>query len=180
MPNAPELSPPWVIYFNQLKYSIGADPLVEVGPLIPVQDQYLALVIVNDYDKAQALATLLTPSQNFGNVTLSVVVIYNQDIVTPTPCPLDAFEVAHLVKAALEGNTYFQNIVVQPQFPGSMDAVYPIFAAEVIQFYADDISNYCNTFAGVASQVFQEVMIDALCRVQILYSTSCSEENSDQ
>ncbi|MCA1057591.1 hypothetical protein LCL96_01505 [Rossellomorea aquimaris] len=180
MPNAPELSPPWIIYFNQLKYSIGADPLVTVGPLIPVQDQYLALVMVDDYDKAQALATLLTPSQNFGNVTLTVVVIYNQEIVSPIPCRLDAFEVAHLVNAALEGNTYFQEVVVQRPFPGGMNAVYPIFAADVIQFYADDVSNLCNTFTGVASQVFQEVMVDTLCRVQILYSTSCSEQTDDK
>lgn len=39
-----QLSPPWITYFNELKNSIGADPTVTVGPLIPVGGNYIILV----------------------------------------------------------------------------------------------------------------------------------------
>ncbi|MGM0845651.1 MAG: hypothetical protein ACQEUT_11790 [Bacillota bacterium] len=176
MDNQPEvqLSPPWITYFNQLKFSIGADPEVTVGPLIPVGSIFIALVTVPDNQKAIALATLLKSSVEFGNITVNVVVVNGeQEIVNPLPCPLSPFTLAALLETALSGNPYFLEVVVKPQLPGEPDAVYPVFTAEVIQFFNDDISNLCNTFTGVAANVFADVMVESLCDVPILYSTSC-------
>ncbi|MEC0014158.1 hypothetical protein P4K74_27385, partial [Bacillus cereus] len=61
-----------------------------------------------------------------------------------------------------------------PQFPGGANVVFPVFAAKVIQFFNDDISNLCQTFTEVAAKVFRDVMNDAICGIPILYSTSCS------
>ncbi|TMU87398.1 hypothetical protein FGG79_04530 [Bacillus sp. BHET2] len=171
-----QVSPPWVTYFNELKYSIGQDLSVTVGPLIPVGSQYLALVNVSDNEKAEALATLLVPSVEFGNITLNTIVINNeQEIVSPIPCPLRSFQIANLVEKALSGNPYFNQVVVKQQFPGSPNSVYPVFTAEVIQFFNDDLSNLCNSFTGVASTVFADVMKDKVCGISILFSTSCEE-----
>ena len=50
---------------------------------------------------------------------MTVIVTNNEnEIVNPFPCPLDAFEIAHLFQVALENNPYFEQVVVQPQFPG--------------------------------------------------------------
>lgn len=66
---------------------------------------------------------------------MTVIVTNNEnEIVNPFPCPLDAFEIAHLFQVALENNPYFEQVVVQPQFPGGPNVVFPVFAAEVIQF----------------------------------------------
>lgn len=171
-----QLSPPWVTYFNKLRFTIGEDPEVMVGPLIPVEPIYLALVIVSDNDKAKALATLLEPSVEFGNITVSVVVINaDSELVSPLPCPLSPFAVAQLVETALSGNPNFEEVVVREQVPGGERAVYPVFAPEVIQFFNDDISNLCNTFTGVAADVFADVMKDSVCDVPLLFSTSCEE-----
>nr|WP_093293253.1 hypothetical protein [Thermoactinomyces sp. DSM 45892] len=173
-----ELSPPWVTYFNEIKYSVGADPSVTVGPLIPVVDVYLIIVIVSDNEKAKAIATLLHPTKTFGNVEVLVVVINTHgELITPLPCPLDAFEIASIFQTALTGNDFFQEVVVQPQLPDEPDAVYPVFKPEVIQFFNDDISNLCNTFTGVAANVFQDVLRNQICEVSILFSTSCDEES---
>ena len=86
-------------------------------------------------EKARALATLLKSFVQFGNVSVTVIVTNNEnEIVNPFPCPLDAFEIAHLFQVALENNPYFEQVVVQPQFPGGPNVVFPVFAAEVIQF----------------------------------------------
>ena len=113
-----QLSPPWITYFNELKNSIGADSTVTVGPLIPVGGNYIILVHALSNEKARALATLLKSFVQFGNVSVTVIVTNNEnEIVNPFPCPLDAFEIAHLFQVALENNPYFEQVVVQPQFP---------------------------------------------------------------
>ncbi|WP_433772029.1 hypothetical protein [Bacillus wiedmannii] len=176
----PQLSPPWITYFNELINSVGADPTVTVGPLIPVGGNFIILVHALSNEKAIALATLLKSYVQFGNVSVTVIVTNNEnEIVNPIPCPLDAFEIAHLFLVALENNPYFEQVVVQPQFPGGSNVVFPVFKAEVIQFFNDDISNLCQTFTGVAANVFRDVMEDGVCDIQILFSTDCvmSSEN---
>lgn len=169
-----QLSPPWITYFNELKNSIGADPTVSVGPLIPVGGNYIILVHALSNEKAIALATLLKSFVEFGNVSVTVIVTNNENnIVNPLPCPLDAFEIAHLFQVALENNPYFEQVVVQPQFPGGSNVVFPVFTAQVIQFFNDDISNLCQTFTDVAANVFHDVMNDDICDIPILFSTSC-------
>ena len=171
-----QLSPPWITYFNKVKFTIGEDPEVTVGPLIPVDSIYIALVTVSDNEKAEALATLLEPTMEFGNITVMVVVINaDQEIASPVPCPLRAFTVAALVDTALSGNPYYEEVVVQEQLGVGRRAVYPVFTPEVIQFFNDDISNLCNTFTGVAADVFADVMKDLVCDVPLLFSTSCDE-----
>lgn len=171
----PQLSPPWITYFNELRNSIGADPTVTVGPLIPTDGNFIILVQTTDFEKAIALATLLKPTVQFGNVNVTIVVsVIGDGIVNPIPCPLDAFEIAHLFQVALENNLYFEQVVVQPQFPGGANVVFPVFAAKVIQFFNDDISNLCQTFTEVAAKVFRDVMNDTICGIPILFSTSCT------
>ena len=63
----------------------------------------------------------------FGNVNVTIVVsVIGDGIVNPIPCPLDAFEIAHLFQVALESNLYFEQVVVQPQFPGGANVVFPV------------------------------------------------------
>ncbi|WP_114746809.1 hypothetical protein [Falsibacillus pallidus] len=171
-----QLSAPWVTYQNELKYSIGQDPSVIVGPLIPTAGNYIIPVTVIGDAKAIALATLLKNPVEFGNVSINVVVINSeQEIVEPVPCPLGAFAIAGLVQQALSDNPYYEDVVVKRQNMGGNNAVYPVFKPEVIQFYNDDISNLCNNFTAVASKVFEDVMKESLCGVSIQYSTSCEE-----
>lgn len=171
----PQLSPPWITYFNELRNSIGADPTVTVGPLIPTDGNFIILVQTADVEKAIALATLLKPTVQFGNVSVTIVVSVSGDgIVNPIPCPLDAFEIAHLFQVALENNLYFERVVVQPRLPGGENVIFPVFAAKVIQFFNDDISNLCQTFTEVAAKVFRDVMNDTICGIPILFSTSCT------
>ena len=124
--------------------------------------------------KSESVSNVLKSFVQFGNVSVTVIVTNNEnEIVNPFPCPLDAFEIAHLFQVALENNPYFEQVVVQPQFPGESNVVFPVFTAEVIQFFNDDISNLCQTFTGVAANVFRDVMNDEVCDSPILFSTSC-------
>ena len=84
---------------------------------------------------------------------MTVIVTNNEnEIVNPFPCPLDAFEIAHLFQVALENNPYFEQVVVQPQFLADRMLFFRFSPREVIQFFNDDISNLCQTFTGVKYQ----------------------------
>lgn len=122
--NNAQLSPPWNTYFNEIKFSIGADPGATVGPLIPAGNNYIILVTVTGNEKARALATLLKPTMNFGNVNVNIFVSNREgQLVSPLPCPLNAFGITSLVQVALEGNPYFAKVVAQPQLPGGKNVV---------------------------------------------------------
>ena len=70
--------------------------------------------------KSESVSNVLKSFVQFGNVSVTVIVTNNEnEIVNPFPCPLDAFEIAHLFQVALENNPYFEQVVVQPQFPGN-------------------------------------------------------------
>lgn len=66
----PQLSTPWITYFNELRNSIGTDPTVTVGPLIPTDGNFIILVQTTDAERAITLATLLKPTVQFGNINV--------------------------------------------------------------------------------------------------------------
>lgn len=48
-----------------------------------------------------------------------------------------------------------------------------LFCCTSNSIFNDDISNLCQTFTGVAADVFHDVMNDDVCGIPILFSTSC-------
>jgi hypothetical protein len=158
MDNQIGLTPPWYTYFNEIKYTIGDDPNVNVGPeLIPIVDGtcYSTPVFVEDTEeKALALATILKPIQEFGGVNVSVLVFFQCSIVQPSNQPLDADGVKNLFDTALQTNNLYSSTQVRPFMPGQAEAVYPIFDASVIQFFNDDLTDYYNNYNNVAAFTF--------------------------
>lgn len=130
----PQLSPPQFTYFNELKHSIGNDPLVSVINIIelPYDAGYFIPVIVQDQKTARALATISELQKSFGNIIVYVVVIYDGDVVDPlNEDGLTPQQVPGLFKEALGTNRYFEFAVVE-QLPPGTEAVYPVFSKRVI------------------------------------------------
>ena len=169
------LAPPWITYWNEIVSTIGKDTSIQILPLISFgENNYFIILVVQDPQKAQALATLLKPTQEFGNITVSISVTTNNGIIEPLPCPLSAFIIADLFNIALNNNPYFEGITVIKNPMTNENNVFPVFKPSVIQFFNDDISNLCQTFTEVAAKVFANVMQKTICNVPILYSTSCN------
>ncbi len=163
------LSPPWQTQYQKLRHTVGADPLVQVGPLVSSSSgaTYTTKVKVIGNLKARALATLIRQTVPFGNVTFKVVVV-NQNGVTVKPFqgPFSALRVRAILTRALRTNRLFRFAAIR-----STSIVYPVFAKRVVQFYNDNLADYYLNFNGVAAFVFAEVLKGSLGNIAIDYST---------
>ena len=155
--NTARLSPPWYTFFNFLKHSVGEDRCVEVLEMRELSGgKFLIEVDVKDRDRATAMATILLPHKNFGNIDVCVEVSHCGRAVRPGEPPRNAHGLARLFEEAFCTNCYFER-AESVRVPGGT-WVFPVFAKTVIQFFNDDISDLYSNFNGVAADVFAEVL----------------------
>ncbi|KGX91741.1 hypothetical protein, partial [Pontibacillus marinus] len=172
-PNQPELSPPQVTYFNQLKYSIGNDPFLTVIDLyeLPKNAGYLIPIWIRNEEKARALATILETQREIGNIPIYVVVLFDGNIAEPYDVSkFNARDISKLVEDALETNRYFLFSKVAFVVPGTV-AVYPVFTKSVTQFYNEDLSDLYRNYNEVAAEVFKEVFQEKINGIDLDPST---------
>ncbi|WP_026576220.1 hypothetical protein [Bacillus sp. UNC438CL73TsuS30] len=178
----PQLSPPQYTYFNELKYSIGNDPMVQVLNLIefPEDGGYLIPIIVfSSRKKARALATILNLQKELGNITVNAIVIYDKSIVRPYGRTFTAEGLVDLFEEALSSNRYFK-FAETKLFSPDTPSVYPVFTKSVIQFFNDDISDLYNNFNEVAAFVFRDVLRDEINGILINPSTEMDSSATEQ
>lgn len=172
------LSPPEATYFNEIKFSIGDDPLVRVEPLSELPGGNFRITLrVQGIPKARALATLLVRTRQIGNLRIQVrVKTMDGNVVQPISRTLSPREIANLYRVAFRTNRLFNFAVVRASL--SFTAVYPVFKAQVIQFFNDDLSDLFNNFNRVAAFVFRDVLRNRINRTPILFSTARQQTGS--
>lgn len=166
------ISPPEFTYFNEIKFSIGNDPLVQVEPLRQLSGgDFLITIRVQGMQKARALATLIIATKQIGNLLIQVRVVTSEgNRVQPITRALTPREIAALYQTAFRTNRLFNFAVVRASI--SFTAVYPVFKAQVIQFFNDDLSDLFNNFNQVAAFVFRDVLRNRINETPILFSTA--------
>ena len=165
------LTPPWYTFFNFLKHSIGRTKCVQVLEMKELSDSnYLIQVDVKNQDKAFALATILLPFKNFGNINVRVEVLHFGQVVAPEDQILDVSELIRIFEEALDTNCYFKYV----EFVKMLDLyiIFPVFKKEVIQFFNDDLSDLYRNYNGVAASVFAEVLKPQIRNIFISPSTA--------
>ena len=147
MKNIVGLSAPWVTYYREIEALFGADPEITVA-YDELQGEIKMLV--NNDDKAQAIAQILPAEKTFGGVTIKVTIVTANSF---KPANINMFE------RALEGNPAVS-------FMETVDGVfsnpisYIVFANKVVQFFDDnlgDINGMRSTlYEDIASNIFAE------------------------
>jgi len=169
--NLVKMSPPWHTFHNFLKHSIGRDHCVDVLEMEEISDiRFLIQIEVKNRDKALALATILEPCKNFGNIDVYVEVLHCGKIVKPSCKHQDVCSVIETIEKALDTNYYFKK-VEHVDFFGT-PIIFPTFKKEVIQFFNDDLSDFYQNFNGVAAHVFREVLRFEVDGIHIRPSTA--------
>jgi hypothetical protein len=168
------LSPPWFTLRNELKGSIGNDPLVSVSELDQSVNPYVVHITVEGQPKATAIASLLKGRYQIGNVSVVADVKEKEGGAVAPVIPRSVEELAQQVKTALGGNRLYRDVFVEhwcrsPLFPL---AVYPVFAREVIQFKNDDCSDLYGNYNAVAAAVFAKVLAQSPGGFRLLPSTA--------
>lgn len=159
MVNETTLYTPWIIMYKLFKALFGDDPEIKVE--YNDTDPCLKLFVSNE-EKADALAKLLPPSYDFGNVSLGVIVV---------PPNSNATDRTELFKKAFAGNPAFKDSVALEEFGGKF--IYNIFTKKVVQYTADDIGD----FYGVESTLYEDIARDVFGDIPgVFYCTDVDEE----
>lgn len=154
----PQLSPPWYTLWNEIKASVGNDPDVKVSPLVTSSNPFVVPITVGNSDRAVALASIMAPAHQFGNITVVIQVKDGGGNPVKPITPGSPDQLAAFVKTALGGNAWFKDVVTQPLFPGGSPVVFTVFAKAVIQFPNDDLSDLYHNYNNVVGFVFRDVL----------------------
>lgn len=177
------LSAPWIEHYRKLQVMFKHDECVSV-----VYDaaNMKCDLYVDGEDKANALLNLLKPVVEFGNIALSVIV-HPSNALTEMNVPRRrlyapsyyatsrTYDEIHY--RAFECNTAM-NSVEYAYGPGGEVFTYVIFANEVVQYFADDASDYF----GLKSTLYEDIARDIFIEEPgVYYCTNrvkvCSEED---
>ena len=147
-----KLSPPWVLFKNEIQALFGQDPDIEIEH---IDDDYNHVIklLVKDNDKASALNELLPVSKTFGNVEVEIEVCptNEKDVIAST---FD-WDRATLYKAAFHNNPVFAFVhVVEGIFASNF--TYVVFKNRVVQFFNDNLQDVY----GNISTLYQEIAKD--------------------
>lgn len=135
---------PWVQYAKKLSALFAPDPNVIAAY---DNDAPKVTLYVSGQDKADAIDRLLPDEVGFGNVTLAV------EVVPDNECKVT---VADTLSRAFAGNPLFGEAMEVPLYGGTV--TYALFAPEVLQWEDDNtMSPY-----GLSSATVDEVVRDVL------------------
>lgn len=151
------LTPPWELLQAKLSAVLKADPCVTVDPLTGQDlDMEIRIWVCND-QKAQALAAFLNKRHEFGDYLAVNVLVYAPNSVSvEASLPESIDDTARLLSLALAGNKYFIKTGIGTG-PMAHPAAYAVFQPAVVQYYADDMSDWYKNTNEVAAKVFSDV-----------------------
>ena len=140
------LSSPWISYARMLYMLFGEDPEINV---IYDNDKTEVRLYVNNNEKATALSKKLPVEKTFGNVTLKITIIPNND----EDSSIDIF------RKIFNGNPILSDIVTED---GPMQAgmSHILFRNEVVQYFNDCLNDpmglETTLYEDLARKVFED------------------------
>lgn len=141
-----QLSSPWQIHRQKLAALFELDEQVTVGPVETTESGPTVTVRVADHHKAEALKKILACPE-FGNVRLSVVVEDTAAEETP----------ADILRAAFAYNPLFKGVEINTD-PTGTDWAYLVAWPDVVQFPADNLSDYRGNMSMLAETAARDVL----------------------
>lgn len=154
-----KLSPPWIIFYNEIEALFKEDPDIRIEY---DDDEKIISLYVDNEAKAEALTKLLPIEKIFGGVTLQIRVI-----------PANGFfdTKASLFETAFDGNPIFTHMVnVEGIFANTLS--YMVFRKEVVQFYTDNLGD----IDGLKSTLYEDIARDVFSNPEGVYFCTDSRD----
>lgn len=153
--SAGKLLPPWYLLNNQLSATLNADPCVHVGNLTGDGLAMEIQVTVCNEDKARALASFINRVHAYGDKLAVTVQVYSDFVPIEANAPTTPEEAVERINQALKGNKYFLRAGLGTrQHEGT---AYALFKSKIVQYYADDTSDWYLNNNEVAAKAFAAV-----------------------
>lgn len=147
------LSAPWNIYRNKLAAMFEHDNEVDVSDISEVSEgnssELEITVRVETHAKADALIKLLKPTVHFGGVSVHVNVVEANTEETPES----------ILKAAFSYNPVI-NFIDSYVDDTNSHHTFAVFEPGIVQFFADDLSDYYGNFNALYEDVARELFVE--------------------
>lgn len=142
-----KLASPWVIYYRKLLCLFKQDPDIQMY-YNNAEKHPTIKIVAGTLDKANALSRLLPVEKQFGNVTLEIT------IVAPN---IECATKADLISQAFRDNPVFKGMKSM-DMPGGVEASFALFKKEVVQYNADDISDWYGHHSTLYQDIAKEIL----------------------
>jgi len=141
---------PWDEYTQAAKALFADDPDVTVDDAVEVDGgDYKVVVRVHGDDKAESISELMPAELTYGNVTLNV------EVVPDNECELT---VADHIRRAFAGNPLYVAVVEPATSLTTFGATYALFSPECVQYYSDDLRSPYGATTCVVEEVARKVL----------------------
>lgn len=147
-----KLSPPWYFYHRKVQAIFEKDSEIHIKDLDRIDNgNYSFIILVFNKEKAQAIKAILPAVVEIGGITVNVY-IYGPDEDDIQPLNKSDDEI---YETAFSGNPIFEKTITRNYPIGKIS--YCVFKKKVIQFWNDDLSDYCGNYSCLASEIAKEI-----------------------
>ncbi len=146
------LEAPWYTFRKKVNALFERDPDIRVGEVYKPEDgstDYAFDLEVKNHEKFLALDRVLPKVQNFGNITLRIVLFDEEN-------SLGEDDRVELYRTIFEGNGIVEDVVDTMDFAGIRHG-FVCFKPQVVQFFDDDTSDLNGNWSGLAMDIAREI-----------------------
>ena len=150
------LSSPWNIHFMMVRAFLTGDPeLIVSEDLTEVTEGcYNFNIMSSNSVKLEALSKVLRTNITFGNVILRMTFLTTNNAKQLQDCG-PVIPTVQDWEDAFTGNKYFDSIISTGK--GMFSFTYAVFAHDIIDYYADDLTDLCGNQHKLPAEVVKEI-----------------------
>lgn len=165
---ASALSPPWWLAYNQLIYSIGLDPRLEIDEPVEENGSYTITIRATTEDLfGPALKLLLR--EEILDTDIVILDTSGSEIVIP-PMTITPEVIQYAMEIVFASNQYVHSTAVM-KLPNVPVNVHLITEMAAIQFYTDDLSKIYGRSTYTAENLLSMVVKDSIEGIPVRCST---------
>lgn len=148
-----KLEAPWHTYQKMVKALFERDPDIIVGDIYQWDNgkDYGFDVEVRNHEKYLALDRVLNRMKIFGNIALYITLFDEENDLGD--------EAVNVYRTVFKGNPIVDDVKDIVDQAGAHHG-FVVFKPEIIQFFDDDLTDYCGNWSGLAQYIAREVFDD--------------------
>ena len=155
-----KMQSPWVVWAKKLGELFGNDPDVTVAYK---NDEPHVKVFVRGADKAESINEILPCEVTFGNVSMPIDVIPDND---------SDMTIADHLRRAFAGNPALVDVIEGAVVPGGPSMTYALFAPAVVQVECDNAASPY----GILTTTYEDVAREVLAADGVLISSDIADD----
>lgn len=154
-----KMQSPWVVYAKKLSKLFSNDPDVTVA----YNDEPHVKVYVRGADKAESINEILPCEMTFGNVSMPIDVIPDNE---------GELTMADHLRRAFAGNPVLVDVIESAVVPGGPSMTFALFAPAIVQVECDNAASPW----GVLTTTYEDVAREVLAADGVLISSDLAED----